>query len=235
MLGAGGFAGLSPDPFRINLAPRLVGTARSRKHCCASSKEHGPPGVNLCGGAGGSAVPQMEAHVAAHAQGCCHISPLVSVPAPRTEPDSFDQSFQRAQKPGKNSFFCASTVSRAASGRVINKAQWKRSCSPLPAMAPQHTARRASRARCGQQPPGTSRVWVSPSSALPVCPPVPADAAGARRGAGWQGSARGLCRAWTPCPVGASPCVASAYPCFGVAGSGGVEVGREGGGAGGVW
>lgn len=96
---------LSPDPIGINLAPQLVGTARSQKRCCTSSKQHGPPGGNPCGGAGGSAVPQMGAHVAAHAQGCCHISPLVCAPAPRTEPDGFDQSFQRAQKPGKNSFF----------------------------------------------------------------------------------------------------------------------------------
>ena len=62
----------------------------------------------------------------------------------------------REHKSLAETLFCASTVSRAASRRVINKARWKRSCSPLPAVAPQHTALRAGRARHGQQPPGTS-------------------------------------------------------------------------------
>lgn len=51
-------------------------------------------------------VPQLEAHVTTRAQGCRHIPPLIHVPAPCTEPDGFDHSFQRAENSGRNSFLC---------------------------------------------------------------------------------------------------------------------------------
>lgn len=105
------------------------------------------------------------------AQGWCHIPPLLCVPASCTEPSGFDHSFQRAKKSGRNSLLCVLSEQRA-SHRVIEKALWKRSCSPLPAANPWNAV-----------------PWAHPSSRVPClgCPhPHPAPA--------------GLCRGTVLCP-----------------------------------
>lgn len=106
----------------------------------------------------------------------------------------------REHKSLAETLFCAFTASSAASRRVINTAQWKRSCSPLPAAAPWHTAR--------HEP-----VWVSPSPALPLCRGQSAVRAG--RAHAMPG----------PCAQGGTyPRAALAHPC---SGAGGGEGGRE--------
>jgi len=107
----------------------------------------------------------------------------------------------REHKSPAETLFCASAVSSAASHRVINKAQWERSCSPLPAAAPWQSAR-------------TGHCW-GPHRLPPASPA--ADAAGL----GAVPDGRAL-RGAAPCP-GAAPSVcsapgASAQPCCGVAG-----------------
>lgn len=122
-------------------------------------------------------------------------------PCPSKEPDSLDQSFQRAQQPGRSSFLCFYT----------EQCSEKRSCSPL--------------AGCGSTADHWHRqVWMSLSSELPVCHCAPVGAAGAQCGASWQDSAGRFWRAQTLCPVGASPSVD--HPCSEVSGSRGQGWGR---------
>lgn len=158
-------------------------------------------------------MPQLEARVATRAQGCCHIPPLIRVPAPCTEPGGFDQSFQRAKECGRNSLLCLHSEQRA-SHRVIKKTPWKRSCSPLPAVEPWNAVPWG-------HPAAESPAWRVPITTLPL-----------RRH--W-----GLYRGTEPCPdplpSRCSPCMAVAHPCLGMAGSRGLEVGRAGRDAGRVW
>lgn len=132
--------------------------------------------------------------------GYCHI-PLVCVPAPRTEPDGFDQSFQRAQKPGRNSFFVPlQPAALRAAGLLMRRGGKER-----------------------QPSAGSSRLAQVGLGGPIICPPGLPSCTRRSRG----GSAGGLHHTQTLHPAGASPRVAWAHPCFGVAGRRGLEVGRE--------